>query len=102
MDSSPAAATRSGGEPSPRRTREPSPRRTRASATATSPPSPLTTAEISGATDAAKKISDEAAAAATNAIDDKFQKMADMVLELTRDLGAERAARLKLEETIHA
>ena len=36
------------------------------------------------------------------AMEEKFQKMAAMVLELTQDLGAERAARLKLEETIHA
>ena len=33
-------------------------------------------------------------------MEEKFQKMAETVLALTQDLGAERAARLQLEETI--
>ena len=51
---------------------------------------------------AAKKISDEAAAAKVTAMEEDFRKMSAMVQELARDLGAERAARLQLEETILA
>ena len=49
---------------------------------------------------AAKKISDEAAAAKVTAMEEDLRKMSAMVQELARDLGAERAARLQLEETI--
>ena len=55
---------------------------------------------------AAKKISDEAAAANKAAderhkqVEEDLRKMSAMVQELARDLGAERAARIQLQEII--